>query len=108
RKVLDLARDGMLVVDDGGWIVLANPAAEELLGYGREQLLGRSVEELAAGATIARRAELDEWLEPGRVPGWVRDVRALHADGREVPVDLGIAAMPRGGRLWVVVTMVDA
>jgi PAS domain S-box-containing protein len=48
RRIFDGALDAMLLADDGGRYVDANPAACELFGLSRAQLLGRSIAEFAA------------------------------------------------------------
>jgi len=48
RAVFEGAFDAILVADDEGRYVDANPAAAELFGLAREELLGRSVGEFAA------------------------------------------------------------
>ena len=44
RRFLELAPDGVLIVDERGEIVLVNRQVEELFGYTREELLGQPVE----------------------------------------------------------------
>ena len=46
QSLLDGAPDAMLLVNRAGEIVCANVQAEKLFGYGREELIGRSVESL--------------------------------------------------------------
>ena len=46
--VVELAPDGILVVDQGGTIVLANRRVEDLFGYARDALVGHFAEELEA------------------------------------------------------------
>ena len=46
RSVLELAPDGLMVVDAQGVIRLANARCEQLFGFPREQLIGQHVEML--------------------------------------------------------------
>ncbi|MFE4753076.1 PAS domain-containing protein, partial [Streptomyces mirabilis] len=44
RGLLEAAPDAMIIVDDTGTITLVNAQTEALFGYGREELLGRTVD----------------------------------------------------------------
>ena len=44
RRLIDLAPDAMIGVDESGRIVLVNSQAETLFGYSRDELIGHSVE----------------------------------------------------------------
>ncbi len=48
RQALDAAPDGILVVDLHGTIVFVNPMVEQLFGYPHDELVGMSVDVLAA------------------------------------------------------------
>ena len=60
RAVFDQARDGLVIVDEAGRCVDANPAVERLLGVGAEALRGRCPAEVATTdldlSAAARRA----------------------------------------------------
>lgn len=49
KSVFDNALDGILILDDGGQCLEANPAALTLLGTHRDGLVGRSIEEFFSG-----------------------------------------------------------
>jgi PAS domain S-box-containing protein len=68
RAIFDGALDGMLLADDDGKYVDANPAACMLFGVGRDALLGRTIKEFAA----PDYATADEWKafgDQGRLRG---------------------------------------
>ena len=46
RSLLDVAPDAMVVVDQGGRIVLVNTQTEKLFGYHQEDILARPLEVL--------------------------------------------------------------
>ena len=49
RALLEAAPDAMVVVDEGGEIVLLNAQAEKQFGYGRDELLGQPVTTIIGG-----------------------------------------------------------
>ncbi|QFZ18266.1 SpoIIE family protein phosphatase [Saccharothrix syringae] len=92
RLLVERATDGIWTVDRDLRFADANPAACELLGYARADLLGRPLTDLVAADLADRLAELVG--EPGRV---VTDVWELRrADGGAVPLELSIQSTPTG------------
>ena len=53
RGILEASNDAVLVVDHSGRVELANDQAETLFGYGRGELLGRTVRELLPSPEIS-------------------------------------------------------
>ena len=86
RSVLELAPDGLMVVDAEGVIRLANAQCEKLFGYTREELIGQPVEMLVPDDVRARHPALRESLPP-RTPG--------PGDGRRVANSAAGARMVR-------------
>jgi PAS domain S-box-containing protein len=108
--MLDAAPSGLLVIDAQARIVFLNGYLERLLGYGRDELLGQSVEVLVPERSRARHAVLREAFAqtPGERPmGSSRDLWALRADGSEIPVEIGLKPIHSDGRDFVVVVVVD-
>ena len=60
RSVLELAPDGLMVVDEKGVIRLANAQCEKLFGHSRDELIGRAVEMLVPADLRAGHAALRE------------------------------------------------
>jgi PAS domain S-box-containing protein len=62
RLLFESARDGIVIVDEGsGEILDVNPYAEQLFGYGRQELVGQRLWEIeAARDTPALRAALEQ------------------------------------------------
>ena len=56
KALLDAAPDALVVVDASGVIRIINRQAETLFGYGRDELLGRSVDILVPDAVRAFHA----------------------------------------------------
>ena len=91
--VIDAAPAGMILVDRGGRIILVNATAEALFGYGREELIGKSVELLVPERFRARHPELRAGFfhDPrARAMGAGRDLYGVRKDGSEVAIEIGL------------------
>src|SRR5262249_7502260 len=60
RSVLELAPDGLMVVDSKGTIQLANAQCEKLFGFKRDELIGQTVEMLVPPTIRAGHPALRE------------------------------------------------
>jgi len=93
--IFEHALDGVVAVDDALVIVGWNPAAERMLGYTRDEVLGRPVTEVMV--PLQRKQPFNEWVERQRAGGdvpflgrkLVRNARCK--DGSELPVEIRIA-----------------
>jgi diguanylate cyclase (GGDEF)-like protein/PAS domain S-box-containing protein len=100
----------LVVADAGRRIILANRETESLLGYHREDLLGRQVEmlvpETARGAhAMQHMAYLASPV--ARQMGVNRDLLAQRADGRLVPVEIALKPIRTAHGLMVIAAIVD-
>ncbi len=87
RRLFESARDGILILDaEKGKIVDVNPYMEQLLGYTREEFLGKSLWELGAfkdiPANISAFAELQvrEYVRYDNLPLETKDGRAAEVE----------------------------
>ncbi len=104
RALFDANPDGVLLVDSGGRIVLANPAAKALLGYGDDRLIGMPVDALVPDhATSVHAAHRRGYAHNPRARpmGTDMELSAKRADGSEVLVE--IALSPLAGSSGLVV-----
>ncbi len=76
RDLLESAPDATIVTDQNGDIVLVNAQAERLFGYGREELVGRSVDSLVPGILLS---------DSDRV--------GVRRDGTAFPVEVGLSPL---------------
>ena len=92
--ILEAAHDAIVTMDHALNIREFNPAAEQMFGYARLDVLGRHVDMLlpAADRSEQQRA-LNEYLTTGRgsLAGRQVELRGLRADGTEFPVELTVA-----------------
>ncbi len=101
RQIIEFAPDGMLVVDADGVILIANPKAHTQFGYAEGALIGVKVEQLMPVSIRDRHVGYRQgfmeshahraMVGSGGISG---DFRALHASGREFPVELGLTRLP--------------
>jgi two-component system sensor histidine kinase/response regulator len=100
RSVLELAPDGLMVVDANGAIRLANARCEQLFGYTRDELVGQAVEMLVPGDVRAGHAALRETFHRfpmARDMGPDRELSALRKDRSHFPVEIGLSPLPARG-----------
>ncbi|HYF58044.1 MAG TPA: CHASE domain-containing protein [Burkholderiaceae bacterium] len=112
REVVEASPTGLVMADPDGRILLANPQAERLFGYGSGELLNRSIEELVPeGMREAHGEHRDRFRQtPGRmtiasVQG--RDLLGRRRDGTEFPVEVGLSPIEHGGEATVLASIVD-
>jgi len=96
-QAVELAPDGVLVVDQDGRIVYANRSMHQLAG--RDDLVGRSVDELVPGPVRAHHADLRSRYNesPSRRPmGAGLDLTIERADGSRLPVEISLSPFQLG------------
>jgi diguanylate cyclase (GGDEF)-like protein/PAS domain S-box-containing protein len=107
--LFEATSDPIVVSDDSGRIVLANAACEPLLGYRPGELAGTAVEALVPGR-FRHHEEMRKRYTASprpRAMGQGLILRAVHADGREIPVDITLTPIRTGGRRFTVATIRD-
>lgn len=104
RRLLEAAPDAMVIADSEGHIVLVNAQTEQMFGYSRNELLGRSIEillpERFRQAHAGRRA--DYHSDPHTRPmGAGLDLTGRRRDGTEFPIDISLSPMETEDGLYV-------
>lgn len=109
--ILDSALDAVICMDQEGRIVEFNPAAERTFGYVRSQVLDQTMADLIIPPRLREqhRRGLAGFLATGRGPilGKRIEIVALHADGREIPVELTINVVQIEGKQVFTATLRD-
>lgn len=119
RLVVEGAPNAMVVVNGEGKMVLVNSRTEKLFGYGRKELLGRSIEllipepfhngshsppnEMILNCLLGGAGYSLETLrtQPGL------DVRAQHKSGTQFPVEISLNPIETDEGIWVLTSIVD-
>src|SRR4051812_21081714 len=102
--------DALLLVDAAGVIVLGNPAAAALMGYGVEELRGLQVEVLVPDSIRHRHASYREGYAQAprtRPMGNQMDLVARRKDGSEVRVEIALSPLQAHGVPLVVAAIRD-
>lgn len=110
KTVLESSPDAMVIVDAEGLIQLINQQGEQLFGYNRTELVGKPVEvlvpsEFRNGHVKQRRLFFNE---PQRRPmGKGLQLKALHASGMTIPVEISLSPFKLGDQLSVIAAIRD-
>jgi PAS domain S-box-containing protein len=110
RGLFDASPYGKLIVDDQGQIALANRVLAQSLGYTPAQLLGRPLHTLLPARYRGHHAALMAGYQAtgeARMMGQGRDLSALHADGTELPVEIGLSRVQWQGRPMTLAAISD-
>jgi PAS domain S-box-containing protein len=97
RAFFESAAEGIVGVDRGGLIVLANPRIESMFGYRREELLGQSVELLVPerARELHGRHRADYFARPRARPmGLGMSLTGRRKDGAEFPIEVSLTFIP--------------
>ncbi|CAK0774949.1 two-component system, sensor histidine kinase and response regulator [Azospirillaceae bacterium] len=101
RGVIQSAPDGVLVADEDGKILLANPNIETMFGYDVDSLSGQNVDVLVPFSVRAGHSALRERYmrnDVERVVGKLHeDFYGVRRDGSVFPVDIGLSKLPAVG-----------
>jgi PAS domain S-box-containing protein len=84
RGLLEAAPDAMVVVNQAGAIVLGNAQAEKQFGYGREELLGKKIEDIIPDGL----PEPTKTESPSQRVGTRIELTGRRKGGGEFPVEL--------------------
>jgi len=107
--LLEAAPDAMLIADAAGRIVLFNSQVEKLFGYTRDEMRGRSVDELVPERfrTGHPRHRSGYAKDPRRRPMGAGVLYARRHDGSEFPAEISLAPMVAEGRLLTIAAVRD-
>ena len=110
RVAVESCPNGMMMSDAAGTIVMVNNEIERLFGYHREELIGRSIEDLVP----ARLRRLHERHRDGftrnpsaRHMDGSRELIGARKDGTEIPIEVGLTPIETPDGMMVLSAIVD-
>lgn len=110
REIFQSMSEGIVMVDEAGVIVVANPNAELIFGYEKNELNGMRLENLLPERYRTRHVSLRKGFnahpEPRRM-GVGRDLSALKKNGDEFPVEISLSYTSVNSRLVVMAFISD-
>ncbi|HUE12830.1 MAG TPA: PAS domain S-box protein, partial [Planctomycetaceae bacterium] len=110
RLAVELAPNGMLMINTEGRIVLLNAQTEKLFGYARDELLGQTAELLVPTRFREMHAEYQNafFASPAaRSLGSGRDLYGQRKNGSEFPVEIGLMPIETEEGRLVLAAIVD-
>ena len=110
RQVVESAPNAMIMVDRKGKITLVNRQAESLFGYTREDLIGKTIEQLVPERFRGHHpGHRDSFFgDPkARSMGAGRDLFGLRKDGSEVPIEIGLNPIETQEGIFTLASIID-
>ena len=95
RAIFENAASGIVQTDEQDRFVAVNDRLCQMLGYSREELLGKSVHELTYSEDRPRSDDLNAQLHEGRLSWFQYEKRYLKRDGS--PLWVHVASLGRSG-----------
>lgn len=109
-QVIEAMPNGIIMVNENGTIEIVNAQAEKIFGYNRIELLGKPVEQLIPHKTAANHAHNRDafFAHPSpRMMGAGRELFGLRRDGKEFPLEIGLAPVNTKEGIKVLASIVD-
>lgn len=109
RSILTVAADSILVIDEDGFIVQANPAVSRMFGYDVNELIGQPVAVIMPTSIGDEHQRfIQRYLHTGipHVVGTVRAVQGRRKDGTSIPCELSVAESREGAHRRIFVGII--
>jgi len=109
-SLFENATEGIILTNGKGVIVVANPAAEIMFGYSKNELVKQPIEVLIPEKFKSTHHEHREgfYKKPSnRTMGHGRDLYGRKKDGSELPVEISLSHYERDGEIFVIAFIVD-
>ena len=95
KELFDQASDSIFIADLDGRYTEVNATACKMLGYAREELIGKTIVDIIPPEDVPRLAAAREYLlSPDRVQ--VAEWTLLRKDGTRIPVEVSAKILPDG------------
>lgn len=109
-SLFENSTEGIILTDGNGKIVIANPSAERMFGYSKNELKGQPIEILIPDKFKPHHHQLRDgfYQKPSnRSMGHGRDLNGRRKDGTDMPVEVSLSHYRRNGEIFVIAFIVD-
>ena len=109
-SLFENATEGIILTNNYGNIVLVNPAAEKMFGYGSKEIVNQPIEVLIPDQFKPNHQNLRTgfYKHPSnRSMGQNRDLHGKKKDGTLLPVEVSLSHYRKGDDLYVIAFIVD-
>ena len=110
QLIFQTSNEAIIVADDKGIILLANPTSEKMFGYEPGQLAGKNIDILVPKNIRRPHEELRNSYKKNPVPrsmGVGRDLMGMRKDGSLVPIEVSLSHTEVNGEFRVVSFVID-
>ena len=110
NSLFENATEGIILTGSKGIIVLTNPAAENMFGYEKNELVGQPIERLIPDDIRNHHEHLRDGFydhPSNRVMGRGRDLYARRKVGGNIPVEVSLSHYVRDGQVFVIAFIVN-
>lgn len=95
NAVINSVRDALIMIDNEGMVTLWNPAAEQLFGFTKEEMLGKELHKFI----LTKKSEYENYkeklLENNYTENYekTKEAKARHKDGHEFDVEISVSSL---------------
>jgi PAS domain S-box-containing protein len=110
REIFQGSAEGILMIDDLGFIQLANPASEKMFGYEPDELSGKQLEILIPKPLQAAHKHHRDLFRENPSPrrmGMGRDLMAIRKNGKEFPVEVSLSYRKIKDKILIMAFVID-
>lgn len=98
NTIMEYAGYAIIMIDDSGNVTFWNPAAERILGYSKEEIIGKELHTFMTQDERLYEAYREAFKKfclsgKGNVVGKTIEMKARHKDGYEIDVELSLSAV---------------
>nr|WP_321227958.1 PAS domain S-box protein [uncultured Psychroserpens sp.] len=110
KSIFQSSVEGILVINDSGVIIKANPASEQMFGYNKQELINKTVEDLIPNKFKknheSHRAKYSKKPKSRRM-GQDLDLWGLKKDGSQFPLEISLSPTKIDNKKLVIAFIID-